>query len=98
MNEETPPTRPPAYVRPIRLRTRILAVAGLLLGAIMIVSAVRGGLVLRGMAGVFFIAVSAYWAFASNKPDSLAVANARLRAAKAALEREQEREHERESD
>lgn len=91
MNDDSHRAKPPGYVRPIRLRTRILAVVGMLFGAFMIVSAfLQGGSILRGMAGVFFMAVAGYWAFASNQPDSLAVANARLRAAKAALERERE--------
>jgi hypothetical protein len=82
-------------VRPIRFRTRIYGVIGMLWGAFMVISAaVRGERISTAIVGVVFVAIAGYWVFAPNKPSALAQAGARMRAAKALEQKAASKTHE----
>ena len=53
--------------RPVGIRTRILAVIGLLLGLWQIGSWLQGAPIARGIGGLLIVIISGYWLFTRDK-------------------------------
>jgi len=53
--------------RPVGIRTRVLAVIGVLVGLWQISGWLQGASIVRAIVGLLFIAISVYWLFTRDK-------------------------------